>query len=292
MTPIADTAEQSRPPHECAVDRGVRLRRHSITGALVALSLAAAAGGGQEAAVPAPGGARVVAVRVEPESHRGPCPVSLRFTGEIEKGAWGLVEYHWVRSDGSRTPSVEIDFPIQGEFRGSPVERVAMSWSVEPASGEEVWAELVIDSPPPATPAARAVARVSCTGAGPAADPCAELTELGPITSLVRQCAERRIAEAEAELREVVKRFESTLRPSRSATGDSTERSLRQIELRRADAFRSSQTTWEQFRHQACEEVYLETFPGSSATARRLECLRELTEERRRQLERRLSPEE
>ena len=242
----------------------------------------------QEGAVPAPGGARVRSTRVVPEAYRGACPVILRFEGEIQKGAWGLVEYHWARSDGSRTPPAELDFPIQGEFRGSPVRTVAMTWRVAPEPGQQTWAELVIDSPETTTSAAaRAVARITCVHAVP--DPCAALAEHGPITSLVQQCAERRFEEAASRLDDLAGRFELTLEPD---PADPPETLRRDSEVERLEAFRDSQASWRRYRWQACQEVYMETYPGSSAGARRLECLRELTEERSRFLERRLSPEE
>jgi uncharacterized protein YecT (DUF1311 family) len=266
-----------------------RLRVAPAAFVLLGLALLELPAAAQQAAVPAPGGAWVLATRVVPESYRGACPVTLRFEGEIQKGAWGLVEYHWERSDGSRTPAGEIDFPLQGEFRGSPVERVEMAWNVEPAPGEEVWAELVIDSPRTTrSQAARAVARIACSS-DTLPDPCAALAEHGPITSLVQQCAERRFREAEAKLSRLVERFERTLEPDPAEPADSV---LRQVASRRLAALRASQAAWSRFRKQACEEVYLEFFPGSSAGARRLDCLRELTESRTDYLERRLASEE
>lgn len=215
--------------------------------------------------------------------------MTLHFEAEIQKGSWGLVEYHWQRSDGSRGPAGEIDFPLQGEYRGSPIERVTMSWRLGPVPGDAVWAELVIDSPRPApSGAARAAARISCTGTA-LPDPCAALAEHGPITSLVRQCAARRLQEAEARLAALVGRFERALEPDPQEPADSV---LRQAASRRLAAFRASQATWVRFRQEACEEVYFETFPGSSAGARRFDCQHELTEARASYLWRRLTYDE
>lgn len=69
-------------------------------------------------------------------------------------------------------------------------------------------------------------------------------------------------------------------------TGDATPgEEESEIGEKRREFYEAPQATWELYRKLACEAEYLETFPGSFATVRRLECLWRLAYARRKQLE-------
>lgn len=123
-------------------------------------------------------------------------------------------------------------------------------------------------------------------------DPCEALAEHGPVTSLVRQCAEQRFRQAGARLAELVERLESEIALAPLGPGsepDPTAELLHDVAQRRFEAFRASQASWHRYRERACEEVYLETYPGSMAASHRAECLRNITEERVGYLAKRLA---
>ena len=236
----------------------------------------------------------VVRNSVEPVVYRGPCPAALRFTGEIAKETWGDVDYHWVRSDGSRSPSAQIDFNAQGPH----VKSVAMQWRVDPQPGQQVWAALEIKSPPGSqSNVGKAVAKVICTnrpvarqrgtGDNLSIDPCTEASDTGPTTAAVWQCAEKRRHDAEAELAQVVEDFLTRLTPLPTEKPD--EAGLHQSERKRLEVFQTSQRLWSDYRVEACEEVYLEYWPGSSAKIHRTDCLTQLSKERTQYLRGRLA---
>jgi uncharacterized protein YecT (DUF1311 family) len=262
-------------------------KRNSLIGCSLAVLVASSLGSTQEVGMPAPGPAIVLQQTVQPSVYRGVCPVTLNFTALIQKGSWGSVRYHWVRSDGSRTPTESIDFALN-----EAPKPVSMRWQVDPGQSHDVWATIAINGPPHSiVRASKAIATVVCTGrpsgrASPTTDPCAEIERVGPIGSLVRQCAEQRYHRAHDELTKAVAELSATLEPV--TTPDPNADAVRQAEIRRLESLRESQSRWEDYRESACQEVYYETWPGSMADTRRLACLLELTESRIAYLHRRL----
>lgn len=237
--------------------------------------------------MPAPGPAIVLQQTVQPSAYRGVCPVTLRFAALIQKASWGAVRYHWVKSDGTQTQTESIDFALN-----EAPKQVSMRWQVDPGQSREVWATLAINEPPHSIArAAKATATVVCTGrpggrASRTADACAEVESVGPIGSQVRQCAEQRYHQAHDELTKTVAELSATLQPDTTPAPNAD--TVREAEKRRLESLRESQSLWQDYRDSACQEVYYETWPGSMAESRRLECLRELTELRTAFLRRRL----
>lgn len=265
------------------------MQRQAISASLViALALGATAAA-QEASIPAPGPAWVVRQSAQPPAYRGTCPATLRFVAEIRKGAWGIVRYRWLRSDGTRTPIETIDFNLN-----DPPKQVSMTWTVDPAPREEIWASLEITEPPRTdVRVPRAPAAVICTNrpaegerSGRAIDPCEAIEDIGPITDLVRQCTDSRYARARAELARVVVEYAAAVGPE---AGDGPDEIVGEAETKRLESFRQSQRLWEQYRDSACEEVFYEFWPGSMSENARLECLLELTEARIEYLQGRLA---
>ena len=232
--------------------------------------------------MPAPGPALVLKQSIQPANYSGTCPVSLRLVAVIEKGAWGTVEYHWMRSDGTRSAREVVDFRLH-----EAPKTVVSSWRAAPRDGEVVWASVVITEPANSlVTAPRASARVVCTSPGAVEDPCGKIEEVGPIGSLVRQCAQTNHEVAEREMARVIEQFGATLE-SADQVGSGGEGEADSA-VRRKTAFTESQQAWEIYKVSACDEVYLETWPGSMAETARIECLREFTEVRTEYIRRRL----
>ena len=165
-----------------------------------------------------------------------------------------------------------------------------MLWTVDRPPDDEVWAALVIAEPTESsTPARRATARVICTNRAEA-NACARLDEVGPIGSLVRECAEQRYLVAEEALGRAAATFVESL--GVPASTESAEDPTAEADAKRRAFFEESQASWEAYRSAACEEAYYEFWPGSMAATARLECLIELTESRSAYLQNRLEVQE
>ncbi|MEW8084149.1 MAG: lysozyme inhibitor LprI family protein [Candidatus Thiodiazotropha endolucinida] len=234
----------------------------------------------QEAGMPAPGPVRVLQQWVDPDEYRGTCPATLRFAAKIQKGGWGIVKYRWVRSDGHRTQPVTIDFT---DWRSK---EVSMSWRVDPAPGEQIWASVeIIDPPGTEVGVPKAIARIRCDHPTlPETDVCEALHTIGPIASLALLCLQQRYDRADVELNTTVRDLVYTL----SLTGAEADDSVRQVEAHRLRYLLKSQQHWEAYRDNACWEVYYEFWPGSMADDARQECLVDLTEARTEYLRQRL----
>jgi uncharacterized protein YecT (DUF1311 family) len=116
------------------------------------------------------------------------------------------------------------------------------------------------------------------------------LDEVGPIGSLVRECAEQRYRIAEETLGRTVAAFVESLGVPASA--ESAEDPAAEADVKRRAFFEESQASWEAYRRAACEEAYYEFWPGSMAATARLECLLQLTEIRAAYLQNRLEVQE
>ena len=109
-----------------------------LTLALIALSSKTAQ---TFAKAPAPS-LRVVSATLtaSPEVYDGPCPVTIKFSGNITVKGKGLVKYTFVRSDGATGPVYTLD------FAGDETKHVDTTWTLSPPTFGE-WVAIKILSP-------------------------------------------------------------------------------------------------------------------------------------------------
>ncbi|MCB1844324.1 MAG: DUF1311 domain-containing protein [Halioglobus sp.] len=108
-------------------------------------------------------------------------------------------------------------------------------------------------------------------------DPCGATEVAGPITSMVRACAEQKLAAAGANLDAYVQELVA----QSSGHDRGTER---------VAALEKAQRAWRNDRDATCELVYGELFGGSMAPVQRLECKVQETTQRLSRLQRIFSP--
>jgi len=71
----------------------------------------------RETSKPDPAGFRVVEalLEVDPPDYRGPCPVTIKFSGQISvSGGSGKVSYKFLPSDGASSPLKTVSFDAPG----------------------------------------------------------------------------------------------------------------------------------------------------------------------------------
>jgi hypothetical protein len=82
------------------------------------------------------------AASADPTSYSGVCPVTITFSADIQTSAGGTVNYHWQRSDGSKSPVETITFSDAGS------QTVSESWTVgTPGQVYNGWDQVYIDEP-------------------------------------------------------------------------------------------------------------------------------------------------
>lgn len=126
--------------------------------------------------------------------------------------------------------------------------------------------------------------------AGTSADPCATIEEVGAIGDLVHLCVQQRYQDAQRQLDHVVDEFTQIVAPLPAE--DYSNASSRDADVNRERHFRLSQQAWEDYRNNACQEVYYEYWPGSIGATAQIECMLELTKSRTEYLQRRNSDQE
>ncbi len=100
-------------------------------------------------------------------------------------------------------------------------------------------------------------------------------------TAGMRKCRQQQLRREETQLTRVVTRLKQSFRPMADAGDREKAWSRKQAAL-----FGESQSAWEKYRDTVCAAAYHETFPGSFASQRRLECLFRVTNTRTQELHR------
>lgn len=98
-------------------------------------------------------------------------------------------------------------------------------------------------------------------------------------TAAIRKCREQAVADADRALVKLADNVRTLFAATETDDADPAA-----LDAKRLEFFIETQGTWEIYRKLACEAERLETFPGSFAEIRHLECLWRLAEARREQI--------